>query len=227
MLTRRRQRGLFTILILSSFLIYLNWLVNINEWSYASKKTNREIIASSLHKRSDPSFGEAKKPNGEANNVNFNFKNKIMLVAIKEEEVVAPKEEKVRQVVVDNAGEQLNARLDEKLTQLELSAIFNVLYLHRAFLVDVNLLKELQEAKHLTPGIISKVETFNVVKNVQEDSDASKTLLTFGIYAQSFEKLNQVRPDALIFFNFELVSEYLICNSNLRVSLTLWRLNVN
>ena len=115
---------------------------------------------------------ELVKLNGDANNVNINFKNKIMLMAVKEEyrnleEQVERNEDNahgdgsnvkvINDSENDNEDESLIANESKeivvnsneiKLTQSELKSIFNdILTKNKAFLVDVNLLGEMHSSE--------------------------------------------------------------------------------
>jgi len=201
MISRRRQKGFFAVVILSSCLIYLNWLVNINDWSFESSETSKEILAKSIGKRKNKhesvhireyvelshNIGNDelldRALGGEEKNINMNFKNKVMLLAAKEDGAEYYKE---------NNSKNKN---DENLSQTDLSVIFSILYNHRAFLVDTNILNDLltmKNAKEFLPGFNNKIKTFNLLKQFYENSNID-TLLTFGIFPNAFEKLNEVK----------------------------------
>ena len=193
MISRRRQKGLFAFVILSSCLIYLNWLVNINDWSYTNSAISKEIrdMGKRNNKHEFVNFNEYIDAShnlvdrgvarGEENNFNINFKNKVILLAAKEDGAEYYKESNDR---------------NENLDQNDLSVIFSILYRHKAFLVDTNILNELQSvtksAKEFLSGFKNKIKTFNLLKQFYENSNI-ETLLTFGVFLNAFENLNQVK----------------------------------
>jgi len=121
----------------------------------------------------------------EISNLEINFKNnKVMLLAANEERVG------------DGGGE--NSLKSEHFSQKEVADILGLLYAHKAFIVDTNLLNYLLKtvttkisAKEFLPGFINKIKTFDLLKLFYENG-STQTLLTYGVFIDDYEKLNKV-----------------------------------
>ena len=177
MMTKRRQKGFLTIILLSTCLIYLNWLVNINDWVVLTSKT-KQTMSKNINKLKEETakINELVEKYGE--NININFKNKYMLMAVREGEVELEEEE--------NAAVTRQIK-DKSDNRSELNFIFNVVYRHKAFLIDANLLGDLKvSGVELLPDFKNKIGTFKRL-------EASEPLLVaFGISLEAFEILNKV-----------------------------------
>jgi hypothetical protein len=196
MISRRRQKGFFAIVILSSCVIYFNWLVNINDWTYTSKEILSKRIGKKNDKRQNQILDDyvalshkidTNDDLEEINNLEINFKNKVMLLAANEE----------RGGDGGGGGGENNFK-SENFSQKDLAIILSLLYTHKAFIVDTHLLNYLLKtvttkisAKEFLPGFNNKIKTFDLLKLFYENG-STKTLLTYGIFIDDYERLNKV-----------------------------------
>ena len=100
--------------------------------------------------------------------------------------------------VIEDEAEYYEESNERNLSfdQNDLSVIFSILYRHKAFLVDTNILNELRSvtksAKEFLSGFNNKIKTFDLLKKFYENSNI-ETLLTFGVFLNAFENLNKVK----------------------------------
>ena len=187
MVTKRRQKGFLTIILLFSCLIYLNLIVNINDWVILTNR-NKQSLTKNIDqlKKESIQINELVEKYGE--NININFRNQIMLMAVRDLGSLES---------FNMRNNDLNVKSsDFSISRSDLNHIFNMLYRHKAFLVDPELLNELKETEvELLLNFKNKISNFKRIEKLFDTSVKSNNesiLIAYGIYLNSFKILNKV-----------------------------------
>lgn len=181
MIGLRRCRNLYTLVIVVAGLFYINWLLNVTDWSRLEKFEKKIRKLSIQQETLEFELFEAfDQQNFMQTNGHF------MLIGVKN--------------LPNNRENNINKK--QILAFNDLSSIFKLLYSSQAFIMDINVFENLFFDE------ISKESVFhqNIVYNASSVDISNYILsnkkhhLTFGIKFQNFNKLNQV--NAIFFIRY-------------------------
>ena len=193
MISVRRRKGFFTAIFLTSCFFYFNWLLNISVLTNISQ-VSLNINAKQIKKRHDDLHVFEVIEGYDLLDQSNKNKDHFILLASKE-----TKTDKLNNDGVTVAN-------DKKLTKVELNAVFDLFYKNEVFLIDVNLLKNIQLADaesqstsipQFQPGSkLNKIKAFDTIDNYLNNPEADLStelsyLITFGVNYKSFDSLNR------------------------------------
>ena len=180
----RRRKGVFTALFLLSCFIYFNWLLNVSNWSYQVNELSQ--IDDKIEDNSKQLYQKKKK---------------ITYYEVYEsyENIKVEKSNKDRFILL-TADKRLakitNKELDEDATTSQLSSeeikdIFRLLNKNEAFLLDLDILKNLKFAEtNVEPNLFYGYK-YGVKNFLQFDNYSQKKFIAFGIFLPAFSNLNK------------------------------------
>lgn len=180
----RRRKGVFTALFLLSCFIYFNWLLNVSNWNYQVNELSQ--IDDKIEDNSKQLYQKKKK---------------ITYYEVYEsyENIKVEKSNKDRFILL-TADKRLakitNKELDEDATTNQLSSeeikdIFRLLNKNEAFLLDLDILKNLKFAEtNVEPNLFYGYK-YDVKNFLQFDNYSQNKFIAFGIFLTAFSNLNK------------------------------------
>lgn len=173
----RKCRNLYTLVVVLAGFFYINWLLNVTGWSRLEKFEKR---VRKLRLRQDSIVFELFEAFDQDQTIQTN--GHFMLITAKN---LPDYREKF----------SFDSNINEFLTSNELSAIFKLLYLSKAFLMDVNAIENLVFDDLSQDSVLYQNKIYNASSAdfSNEILNGNKHhLLTFGVKSQNFKDLNQV-----------------------------------
>lgn len=174
----RRCRNLYTLVIVVAGLFYINWLLNVTDWSRL-EKFEKKIRKLSVQQ--DTLEFELFEAFEQENTIQTN--GHFMLIGVKN---------------IPNYHEKIFNK--DQLTLNDLGSIYNILYSSQAFLIDINVLEKLIFDEIGKESVFQQNKVRNASSVDVSDSILSNKkhhLLTFGIKFQNFNRLNKVNAKFL------------------------------
>jgi hypothetical protein len=195
MLSVRRRKGFFTIILLLFCLVYFNWFVNISEWNrqsndmisdsvakFVNNNENNLIIYEIIEGYDDRNF--------DYNNDNYknNTKKKYFDLDNDKKFYLLSARNSIANNVKENKLNVLNKQLDNQLEKDEIINLLRLLYRFKVFLLDVDLIKGIQFKKSKNSPTDSDKFSSSYEMFDQKIYSSNKYIS----YVKNFDKLNQI-----------------------------------